>query len=694
MDSEAVPRRLNRLFREKSPYLLQHASNPVDWRPWGSEAFEAARRGRTPLFISIGYSACHWCHVMERESFEDEGIAALLNEHYIPIKVDREERPDVDKVYMEACAAMTGSGGWPLTILATPDGKPFFAGTYLPARARDGMPGLAELLAQAHEAWRTDPDTVAGIGERVAAALRREAAAGAPPPGEETVRAAFEGLRRAFDRAHGGFGGAPKFPSPHALTFLLRYARLAGDGEALAMAEGTLDAMRRGGIHDQLGSGFHRYSVDAGWTVPHFEKMLYDQAMLAVAYTEAYQATGDAAHEKTARGILDYVLRDLTAPGGAFCAAEDADSGGEEGRFYAWTPREVKAVLGDEEGGIACRYFGVSERGNLGGGASVLSLRTPLGAFARREGLDLRELEERLEHARKQLLRARARRVRPRRDDKVLADWNGLMIAALAKGAAAFDEPAYARAAARAAGFVLTELRRADGTLLHRFRDGEAAIPAFLDDYAFLSWGLLELYQATFDARRLAGARALAETMLRLFRDGAAGGFFFSPGDDLLFRSREAQDGAYPSGNAVAAHTLLRLGRLTGEAALEEKAEETLRAFAREARAAPAAHAHLLGAVLLSCRPARGIVVAGDPEREETRRMLRAAGRRFLPEAVIAFRPPGDRGEGIVKLAPYLGAMGPAGGRATAYVCSGGACAFPMTEQGRFEALLDAEVRR
>ena len=694
MHDHSAPRRANRLIREKSPYLLQHAHNPIDWRPWGEEAFEAARRGRKPIFLSIGYSTCHWCHVMEKESFEDDEVAALLNRTFVAIKVDREERPDIDKVYMEACTAMTGSGGWPLTVLATPDGKPFFAGTYLPKRARGGMIGLVELLEQANEAWRKDPDAVAGIGERVERALRRETPGGTgAPPGEETVRAAFEGLRRAFDRAHGGFGGAPKFPTPHTLTFLLRYARTLDDREALAMAKKTLDSMRRGGIHDQVGFGFHRYAVDAGWMVPHFEKMLYDQATLAIAYTEAYQATGDAAYRKTACRIFDYLLRDLTSPDGAFYSAEDADSEGEEGRFYVWTPTEVKAVLGDADGGIACRYFGVTEEGNFEGGRSVLHAPASLDEFAKREGLDSRELEQRLDRARKKLLEARGRRVRPHRDDKILTDWNGLMIAALAKGAAAFDEPAYARAAERAAEFVLSRLRRADGTLLHRFRDGEAAVPAFLDDYAFLSWGMLELHQASFDARRLADARALAEAMLRLFWDGAAGGLFFSSGDDLMLRSKEAQDGACPSGNSVAAHTLLRLGRLTGDTALEERAEETMRAFAGTAAVAPTAHTHLLSALLLSRGPSREIVIAGEPEGDDTRRMLRAAGRRFLPHAVIVLRPPGARGRESANLVPYLGEMEPVGGKATAYVCTRGACALPVTEPGEFEALLDADAR-
>ncbi|MEI6633957.1 MAG: thioredoxin domain-containing protein, partial [Chlamydiota bacterium] len=606
--TRAAPPRANRLSREKSPYLLQHSHNPVDWYPWGEEAFRAARRERKPVFLSIGYSTCHWCHVMEKESFEDERVAALLNGDFIAIKVDREERPDIDRVYMEACAAMTGSGGWPLTILMTPDGKPFFAGTYLPKTARGGMPGLVELLERAGEAWRRDPAAIARAGEEITAALRRGAGpCEGPPLGGETIRAGFEQLRRAFDPVRGGFGGAPKFPSPHTLAFLLRYASTDSGGDALAMVEKTLDAMARGGICDQIGFGFHRYSVDAEWRVPHFEKMLYDQAMLAIACTEACLMTGSAAYEKTARGIFDYVLRDMTSPDGAFYSAEDADSEGEEGRFYVWTPAEVKGVLGEEDGEIACRYYGVTREGNFEGGASVLHISVPLEEFAKREKTDPGKLHGLLDRCRERLLAARGARVRPHRDDKILADWNGLMIAALAKGAAAFDEPRYAASASRAADFILAKLLRPDGSLFHRYRDGAAAVPGFLDDYAFLSWGLLELYEASFETRCLADVLSLTGTMLRLFRDEPGGGFFFrAAGDgDLILRSKEAMDGPYPSGNSIAVWNLMRLGRLTGDTILEERAEEAMRAFAGEVGAAPAAHAQFLSALHYARNPAR-----------------------------------------------------------------------------------------
>jgi uncharacterized protein len=696
MTAEATPRHTNRLSREKSPYLLQHAHNPVDWYPWGEEAFRTARRKGEPVFLSIGYSTCHWCHVMEKESFEDERVAALLNDGFIAIKVDREERPDIDKVYMEACAAMTGSGGWPLTILMTPEGKPFFAGTYLPKHSRGGMPGLVELLEQVREAWRKDPAAIARAGEEITAALRRGTEpGGGMPPGGTTIRAGFEGLRRGFDPVHGGFGGAPKFPSPHALTFLLRYASTDGGGDALAMVKKTLDAMARGGIYDQIGFGFHRYSVDAGWQVPHFEKMLYDQAMLAIAYTEAYLATGDAAYERTARELFDYVLRDMTSPEGAFYSAEDADSEGEEGRFYVWTPGEVNGVLGEKDGAIACRYYGITGQGNFEGGRSVPHIGAPLGEFARGEKTDPGKLRGLLDRCRERLFAARGRRVRPHRDDKILSDWNGLMIAALAKGAAAFDEPRYAAAASRAADFILANLLRPDGSLLHRYRDKEAAVPAFLDDYAFLSWGLLELYEASFEARYLAEARALTGTMLRLFRDESVGGFFFRPagGGELILRSKEAMDGPYPSGNSIAVWNLMRLGRLTGDTVLEERAEEAVRAFARAVGAAPAAHAQFLSALHYARSPAREIVIAGEPGSEDTRRMLRTVRGRFLPGTMVVFHAGGKRGGEIEKLVPYLAGMEMIDGKATAYPCTSGACALPVTETKELEALLDMRPR-
>ncbi|MDD5556658.1 MAG: thioredoxin domain-containing protein [bacterium] len=685
----------NRLAAEKSPYLLQHASNPVDWYPWGDEAFEAARRERKPLFISIGYSTCHWCHVMERESFSDAEVAAALRDGFIAVKVDREERPDVDRVYMEACLAMTGGGGWPLTVLATPSGEPFFAGTYFPKRSRRGLPGLLDLLAAARDRWREDPAAIERAAAGILARLRETAARPAPgdPPGRETADRAAGELRSRFDRAHGGFGGAPKFPSAHLLTFLLRHARAAPADDG--MVRTTLDAMARGGIFDQLGFGFHRYATDERWLVPHFEKMLYDQAMLAIAYTEARQATGDPAWEAVARRTIEYVRRDMTAPGGAFFSAEDADSEGEEGRFYVWTPAEIEEVLGVERGRLASRFFGVTPAGNFEGGRSVLHVPVPPDEFARREGIDRAALDRTIEECRRLLLAARGRRVRPHRDDKILADWNGLMIAALAKAAASFDEPAYAEAAARAARFILDRMRAADGTLLHRYRDGEAAIPGFLDDHAFLAWGLLELYGATFRPEWLREALDLADRMRRRFRAPGGGLAFTAAGaEPLILRPADAHDGAHPSGQSVAAAVLFRLGRMTGREELEEAAADCLRALSGAATASPAGHAHLMSAVLDALRPGPEIVIAGDPRRADTGRLVRAARAPFMPGAAILLHPGGRAGAELERLAPFVKGMGTVDGAAAAYVCEAYACALPVTDADALARMLGSSGRR
>jgi uncharacterized protein YyaL (SSP411 family) len=682
----------NRLISEKSPYLLQHARNPVSWYPWGDEAFAAALRERKPVFLSIGYSTCHWCHVMEAESFSDKEVAAALNRDFIAVKVDREERPDIDKVYMDACLAMTGSGGWPLTIIMTPEKKPFFAGTYFPKTARWGRPGLMEILGAVSDRWKNDSGGIARASEQVGVVLARPPALGsAVPLSDGTLRNGLDQLRRQFDRAHGGFGAAPKFPAPHTLMFLLRQWVAARDTDALAMVEKTLQAMALGGIDDHLGFGFHRYSVDAAWIVPHFEKMLYDQAMLAMAYTEAYQATRDERYRRTAREVFEYVMRDMTSPGGGFYSAEDADSEGEEGKYYVWSPEEVKGVLGGERGALICRFFGVTESGNFEGGRNVLRVAVPEAEFARREGMALPRFREILENSRGKLLAARGKRVRPRKDDKILADWNGLMIAALAKGAAAFDEPSYGEAAARAARFIMERLRRSDGTLLHRFRDGDAAIPAYLDDYAFLAWGLLELYEATFEPRSLRESLALTDQMLRLFWDDDGGGLYFSRRDDrdLTVRPKDADDGAYPSGNSVAAWNLARLGRMTARPELEKRAEECIRAFSGEVSGVPAGHAHFLIAVQFALVPTREIVIAGKEGGEDTRALLRALRRRFLPDAVVVLHPEGKTGKEIEKLVSYVKGQEAIEGKAAAYVCENYACALPVTNVGELEALLD-----
>ena len=690
----------NRLAREKSPYLLQHASNPVDWHPWGEEAFEIARREDKPIFLSIGYSTCHWCHVMERESFEQEDVARILNQHFVPVKVDREERPDVDQIYMTVCQALTGSGGWPLTVILTPDRRPFFAGTYFPPEARFGRPGLKEILYQIVSAWEQQRDRVAETAERIVSEIQPHFA-GSPGGalGAETLRLGFDQLASRFDEPYGGFG-TPKFPSPHILTFLLRYWLRGGEPRALEMVETTLQAMRRGGIYDHVGFGFHRYSTDREWLVPHFEKMLYDQALLMIAYVEAYQATGNPLYGAVAKEIAAYVLRDMTSPEGAFYSAEDADSEGEEGKFYLWRRSEIETILGAEEAALYCHAYQIEAEGNWRDeatgrvpGTNIPHLDEDPAAIAAEVGIEPVELARRLEAARQRLFAARERRVHPHKDDKILTSWNGLMIAALAKAAQAFSEPSYAKAAERAVVFLSAKLVREDGRLLARFRDGEAAHPAYLDDYAFLAWGLLELYEATFAARHLDAALRLIREIERLFRDPQAGGYFFTgeDGEALLARAKEIYDGAAPSGNSVAALVLLRLGRVTGDPALEERAAAIFRAFSGTAAKSPTAHAQLLGALDFALGPTREIVIAGEKSDPEARAMAREVGRRLLPRKVVLWNAP-EEAKTLHALAPFVKTQTPVGGASAVYVCENYACRVPVTSAGELGRLLDAPI--
>ncbi len=597
----------NRLAREKSPYLLSHARNPVDWYPWGEEAFAAARERNVPLFVSIGYSACHWCHVMERESFEDADVARLMNENLVAVKVDREELPAVDHLFMAYCQGMTGSGGWPLSVVLTPAGQPFFAGTYFPKESGFGRPGMMELAPLLGRLWRDEREKVLGTAGQLERALAEQVrpAAGALP-GQDVIDRVKGELARLYDSRWGGFGKAPKFPTVPWLLFLLRYAeKHGGGGRARVMVEETLRALRLGGIFDQIGSGFHRYSTDEGWLVPHFEKMLYDQALLALAYTEAFRLWGDAAFRTVAEEILTYVLRDLRAPDGGFAAAEDADSEGEEGRFYLWRLDEVTALVGTGAAEEFAAAFHLKANGNFTGETGERSDRniphrlSPLAISAADFTLPAGGLPPSLEEARTALLAAREKRVRPHRDDKVLADWNGLMIAALAKAAAVFVEPAYAREAACAAEFVLSKLRDAEGNLLHRYREGEAAFAAVVDDYADLAWGCLELHGATGEQRWLDEARQLLAAMDVSFGDGAGGLFFSSPDPLLPLRQMIGMDAALPAGAAVAAEVLARLGTATGEPRYRERAREIVRALAGDLERAPLGCCQLLAAAML-----------------------------------------------------------------------------------------------
>ncbi len=690
----------NRLARERSPYLLQHAHDPVDWHSWGEEAFDRARREDKPVFLSIGYSTCHWCHVMEQESFADEETARLLNADFVAIKVDREERPDLDQYYMAVCQSLTGSGGWPLTIIMTPDRQPFFAGTYYPKSRRFGRPGLLELLPMIGEAWRTKRPEVLRSAVDVSAAVERGTIKLRRQRGDKltaaTLDEAFRELAADFDRARGGFGGAPKFPIAHHIGFLLRYWQRTGNGEALGMAGKTLKAMRRGGIFDHLGFGFHRYSTDANWLVPHFEKMLYDQALLAEVYAQAFAATGRSEFRATAVEVADYVLRDLASPAGGFYTAEDADSEGEEGKFYLWTRRELERVLGPEDARLAALAFGVVEAGPGGGsgaadnGFHVLHEgRLPDGP-ARQTGSALQAEEARIESIRRKLLSAREERPRPFKDTKVLADWNGLMIAALSAVFRVTGKDRYLRAAAGAADFLLDKMRGADGRLLHVLTDGEARIPAFLCDYAFLVKGLVALYEAGYDPRYLEKALELTDIAIGLFWDKDEGGFFFSAEGEAGARGKDVYDGAVPSGNSVMFTDLLRLARLTGRRELEDRASRLAAAFTPEILGHPRMSTEFLCGLDYAIGPSREVVIVGRSDAAETRELVGALRMTCAWDAAGLFKPTDktDEAQAIERLAPFTRNMDAGGAVAAAYVCSGGACLRPVSsEAGLADAL-------
>lgn len=673
----------NRLIHEKSPYLLQHAYNPVDWYPWGEEAFEKAKREDKPVFLSIGYSTCHWCHVMERESFEDPEVAEVLNRHFVSIKVDREERPDVDHIYMTVCQAITGHGGWPLTIIMTPDKKPFFAGTYFPKESRYGRRGLMEILQRIALVWKRDRSNMLQAGDKITELLKMNLDPVAEGElTEEVLDRAFEQFRSQFDPRWGGFGDAPKFPRPHDFLFLLRYWKRTGNRHALEMVERTLTMMHRGGIYDHLGYGFARYSVDERWLIPHFEKMLYDNALLALAYLETYQATSKEIYAQVAREIFTYVLRDMTDPEGGFYSAEDADSEGEEGKFYVWAPEEIREVLGETDGELFTECYGVTPEGNFEGKNILNLLDVSWDTIAARKGKTRDELERKLNEARKKLFDAREKRVHPHKDDKILTSWNGLMIAALARGGRVLGYERYTAAAERAVSFIWRHLRQDDGRLLARYRDGKAAYLAYVDDYAYLAWGLLELYEAVFDVSHLEKAIELTHQMLDLFADEEKGGLFFYGRDaeQLLARPKEIYDGALPSGNSVAACNLIRLARMTGDPEWERQAERQLRVFGETVKSTPIAHTFFLTAVQWALGPTKEIVIVGKRDAEDTRQMLRQAHRTYLPDAVLLFKPEGDPTATLDTIAPFTKEQHALDGRATVYVCEHHACRAPTTE--------------
>jgi len=711
LNPDASPKYTNRLFLESSPYLLQHAHNPVNRYPWGDEAFDAARQLGQPVVLSVGYSTCHWCHVMEEESFDDEEIARYINENYIIVKVDREERPDVDAIYMSAVQALTGGGGWPMTVWLTPDRKPFFGGTYFPARAGDrgARVGFLTLLRQLNTAYTGQADQVLATSRRLSEAIRGNLSpeAGAKAlPDAHVLQAAAGYYRPRYDSANGGLAGAPKFPSSLPVRFLLRYNRRTADPEALRMAIRTLEKMAAGGMYDHVGGGFHRYSTDAEWLVPHFEKMLYDNAILVMAYLEAYQATGNTGFARVSREILGYVARDMTSPDGAFYSATDADSPAPNGRreeewFFTWTPDEVQAALGPERGRAVNAYFGVTEAGNFEG-HSVLHVSRPLPEVARELGLAPETVRRAIEESKDLLYEARNRRPHPFRDEKILAAWNGLMIGAYARAALVLGDERYAQRAARDAEFVLTRMRK-DGRLFRSYKDGQARYDAYLDDYAFLIGGLIDLYEATGEPRWLREALTLDATLESLYEDKEHGGYFMTSADheQLLAREKPTYDGAEPSGNSVAALNLLRLQELTTDDRYRQRAERTLRAFGDRLAQAPAALSEMLLAVDFQVDTPKEVVIVAPASREEAAPLLAKLRSTFLPNRVLVVAVEGADLAAQSKVVPLLEGKVARKGEATAYVCQRRVCKLPTSDPEVFARLLrsseplkDAGARR
>jgi uncharacterized protein len=662
----------NRLAGETSPYLLEHANNPVDWYPWGPEALTRARRENKPILLSIGYSACHWCHVMARESFEDPEIAALMNRDFVAVKVDREERPDLDQVYMRAVQGMTGSGGWPMTAFLLPDGTPFFAGTYFPPNDRFGMPSFRRVLTAVADAFTNRTAEVEATATQVREYLQRPAiplAAGALTPA--LLDEAYARLARDHDPTHGGFGGAPKFPQPMLIDFLLRTQRRTGDPAPQAMAVQTLHAMAAGGMYDQLGGGFHRYSVDEHWLVPHFEKMLYDNALLPRAYLDAWQLTGEAAFRRVVEETLAFVQRELRSPEGGFYSSLDADSEGEEGRFYLWTPHELELALGADDAASVARAFDVGEGGNFEG-RNILHPVTPDATAV-------------LDAARDRLLAARERRVRPHRDEKVIAGWNGLMLRAFAEAGRALDRQDLVSTAEANARFLLTRMRSGE-RMQRSYKDGRATLAGYLEDQAAVADGLLSLYEATFDGGWLDEVRRLVREMVAAFWDEPHAAFFDAAADQerLVVRPQDVTDNAIPSGNSLAVDVLLRGGMLLGDDSWISKARSTLERLAPTAAKAPLAFGRLLAALDFELGRPVELAVIGQPADAQTRRLLDVARRRYLPNRLLAAAPDGDGG-GI----PLLAERHPLNGAPTAYLCEGFTCQSPTTDPAELERQLE-----
>ncbi len=680
----------NRLINQASPYLQQHAYNPVDWFPWSEEAFEKARREDKPIFLSIGYSTCHWCHVMEEESFSSERIAKILNKHFVSIKVDREQRPDIDSLYIEAVTIMTGSAGWPLSVFMTADGKAFYGGTYFPPSDAISMPGFDRVLLTIADAWKTRR---AELLESAATIENLLAQSNLPAKTEalsiDILHKAYTHLAENFDARYGGFGQAPKFPQASHLSMLLRFWYRTGNRKALDMVEQTLDAMAKGGICDHIGGGFHRYSTDRCWLIPHFEKMLCDQALLVGNYMEAYQVTGKKSYADVALEILDYCLRDMKSDEGAFYSAEDADSEGKEGTFYVWAQKEIESILGSENAMIFNRYYSVTEKGNFHGNTNILHSESAVQGLAKQFAKDSSEIENVLAKSRTILLEHRAKRVRPHRDEKIITSWNGLMISSLALAGAVLGENKYVTAAQKAAEFISGTLKK-DGRLMRFYRNGQIIDKAFLDDYANLILALLNLYEATFEPKWLAEAENLAGDMINLFA-GEKDGAFFQTGKDaekLVVRYKPSYDGAVPSGNSAAALALLKLGRLTAENRFTDYGKKVLDTFSGQFAKSPVSFTAMLIALDFWFGPAQEIVIAGDIAHSDTKNMLNLARSHFFPDAVLHLHPTGSQAQQIEKLNPFLRHQVPVDGKTTAYICENYSCKSPAAGITEFENLL------
>lgn len=676
---------MNRLINATSPYLRQHAENPVDWYEWGDEAFARARAEDKPIFLSIGYAACHWCHVMAHESFEDEATAALMNAHFITIKVDREERPDVDAIYMDAVMALTQHGGWPMSVFLTPDGQPFYGGAYFPSSDRYGMPSFRRVLESIHTAWTQRRQSVEQSAAQITAAIARGSEL-RPDSGDlspDLLDAAFAVLYRQYDDIAGGFGGAPKFPQAMTLEFLLRQHARAGNPGPLAMVTHTLRQMANGGIYDHLGGGFHRYATDDRWLVPHFEKMLYDNALLARVYLYAWQVTGDPFYRRIVEETLDYVLREMTDPSGGFYSTQDADSEGEEGKFFVWTPAEIVQILGAEDAALCNRYYDVTPAGNWEG-KNILHVAESLENVAQAAGVSPDRLAAALARGRRLLFAARSQRIKPGLDDKVLAAWNGLMLRALAEAGAALDRPDYLDAARKNARFLLAEMSDDRGRLRRSWKEGRATLNAYLEDYTAVAEGLIALYQVTFEPHWLVEAERLLEIVHTHFWDDAQGAAFHTSDDHetLIVRRKDFFDNAEPAGNSAYAVAAMRLGRLRDRPDLAARAESIFRLLRPALANQPAGFGHLLSALDFYLRPSREIVIVGDPADAATQALRRAIAARFLPDAVITgFDPEGGQ---PLELSLHAG-RGLVAGQPAAYVCHNMACRLPVTTP---EALL------